>query len=398
MMKKLSLNFLAILMIGSVILTACGGAGATPAPNAGPQAPDINAPGEGEVAIIAWPGYIERGSNDAAYDWVTEFEKQTGCKVTVKDAATSDEMVQLMNSGGFDLVTASGDASLRLVYGGSVQEIDVSKIPSFNKVDPRLQNAPWHTVDGKHYGVSYQWGPNVLMYNTNVFPTPPTSWEVIFKEQDLPDGKTNKGRVEGYAGPIYIADAGVYLMAHNPELGITDPYELNQKQFDAAVALLTEQRKLAPKYFTGDVNAQMEDFKNEGFVAATAWPYTVNLLKADGQPIASVVPTEGTTGWSDTTMMYVKAPHPVCAYKWIEHSLDPKVQGDLAAWFGSNPAVPEGCTASELLGPDGCKANGYDIFDQVHFWKTPIAACGNGQNDCITYDKWTEAFTAIIGQ
>ena len=78
-------------------------------------------PGEGEVAIVAWPGYIERGESDKNYDWVTDFEKQTGCKVNVKVAGTSDEMVTLMNGGGFDLVTASGDASLRLVAGKTVQ-------------------------------------------------------------------------------------------------------------------------------------------------------------------------------------------------------------------------------------------------------------------------------------
>src|SRR5262245_43049592 len=84
--------------------------------------------GEGEVAIVAWPGYIERGESDKAYDWVTGFEKQTGCKVTVKIAASSDEMVTLMNGGGFDLVTASGDATLRLIAGNMVQEINISLI------------------------------------------------------------------------------------------------------------------------------------------------------------------------------------------------------------------------------------------------------------------------------
>jgi putative spermidine/putrescine transport system substrate-binding protein len=317
--------------------------------------------------------------------------------VNVKDAATSDEMVQLMNSGGFDLVTASGDASLRLIYGGSVQEVDITKIPSYSKVDPRLQNAPWHTVAGKHYGVSYQWGPNVLMYNTKVFPEAPTSWDVVFKEMSLPDGKSNKNRVQGYVGPIYIADAALFLKAHNTELGFTDPYELTQAQFDAAVALLKEQRKIAPKYW-GDATTQVEDFKSEGFVAAPSWPYQVNLLQADGQPIASTIPQEGATGWADTTMMSSKAPHPICAYKWLEHSLDPKVQGDVAAWFGSNPAVPEGCTASTLLGAEGCKTNGYENFDKIYFWKTPIADCGNGKSDCVTYDKWVEEYTAIVGQ
>src|SRR5512147_518094 len=198
-------HLVALAVIFSVVLSACGGGAATQAPateapatsapateapaatepSAATEAPSANL-GEGEVAIVAWPGYIERGANDPAYDWVTEFEKATGCMVTVKDAATSDEMVSLMTAGGYDLVTASGDASLRLIYGGTVQPIDISRIPNWSKVDSRLQDAPWHTVDGKHYGVPYQWGPNVLMYNTEAFGgQAPTSWNVVFEEQTL---------------------------------------------------------------------------------------------------------------------------------------------------------------------------------------------------------------------
>jgi putative spermidine/putrescine transport system substrate-binding protein len=184
---------------------------------------------EGRVDIVAWPGYIERGSTDKNFDWVTGFEKATGCKVQVKTANTSDEMVALMNEGGFDLVTASGDASLRLIAGGRVQEINTALVPSYKKVDARLQSAPWHTVGGKHYGVPYQWGYNVLMYNTTVFKEAPTSWAVVFEEMNLPDGKPNKGRVQAFDGPIYIADAALYLMTKNPGLGIKDPYELNEK-------------------------------------------------------------------------------------------------------------------------------------------------------------------------
>ena len=165
--------------------------------------------GEGAVNIIAWAGYIENGSDDKNYDWVTGFEKQTGCKVSVKIAGTSDEMVSLMNAGGYDLLTASGDATMRLIRGGTVQELNTALIPNYSTIDPRLQNAAWHTVDGKHYGASYQWGPNVLMYNTAAFKEPPKSWDVIFKEMTLADGKSNKGRVEAYGGAIYIAASGI---------------------------------------------------------------------------------------------------------------------------------------------------------------------------------------------
>jgi len=351
--------------------------------------------GEGALSIIAWAGYIERGETDKNYDWVTAFEKQTGCKVSVKTAATSDEMVALMNEGGFDLVTASGDASNRLISGKRVQEVNTKLVASWKNVDPRLQNAPWHTVNGKHYGVPYQWGPNVLMYNTNVFKTPPKSWDVVFTEQTLPDGKSNKGRVQAYDGPIYVADAALYLMSHKPEVGIKDPYALDRKQFDAALNLLRQQRKIVQRYWH-DAFIQVDDFINEGVVASSSWPFQVNLLQSKKQPIASTIPAEGATGWADTTMLHAESRHPNCAYMWLEHSISPKLQGDLAAWFGSVPAVPAGCKNNALLGPEGCETNGFKNFDKIKYWKTPVANCGGGR-ECVPYYEWVTNYIAVIG-
>jgi putative spermidine/putrescine transport system substrate-binding protein len=355
--------------------------------------------GEGAVSIIAWAGYIERGDTDPAYDWVTEFEADTGCKVSVKTAATSDEMVTLMtgSEGEYDLVTASGDASLRLIRGGTVQPVNIDLIPSYDTVDERLQEAPWHTVDGVHYGTPYLWGSNVLMYNTDVFPEAPTSWNVVFEEQELPDGQSNAGRVQAYDGPIHIADAAQYLKTHQPELGIDDIYALNQEQFDASVELLRQQNTLVNKYWH-DVFVQMEDFTSGTTVASGSWPFQVNLLGADGQPIASTVPEEGATGWADTTMMHADAKNPNCAYRWMEWSLNPKVQGDASAWFGTVPSVLAGCEASELLGPEGCSTNGLDDFDSIAFWKTPESNCFGDEPEgtCVPYSKWVEAYQEIL--
>ncbi len=351
--------------------------------------------GEGVVDIVAWPGYIERGETDSNFDWVTDFEKQTGCKVRVKTAGTSDEMVALMNEGGFDLVTASGDASLRLIAGKRVQEVNVDLIPSWNTVDPRLQQAPWHTVAGKHYGVPYQWGSNVLMYNTEVFKQSPESWSVVFEETTLPDGKSNQGRVQAFDGPIYIADAALYLMQHKPELGIKDPYELNEDQYQAALTLLRAQRKIVNRYWH-DPFIQIDDFTNEGVVASSAWPFQVNLLRSKGQPISSVVPKEGATGWADTTMMHVDAPHPNCAYLWLEHSINPKLQGDLAAWFGSVPVVLEACKGNALLGDAGCETNGLGNFERIKFWRTPVSRCPT-QGECVPYYRWVTDYIAVLG-
>jgi len=352
--------------------------------------------GEGEVSIIAWAGYIERGETDKNYDWVTDFEKKTGCKVSVKTAATSDEMVALMNEGGFDLVTASGDSSLRLVAGKRVQPINTALIPSWSTIDERLQNAPWHTVDGVHYGTPYVWGANVLMYNTNVIKEAPKSWNVVFEEMTLGDGKSNKGRVQAYDGPIHVADAANYLMFHKPELGIKDPYELTEDQYKAALDLLRVQRTLVGRYWH-DAFIQIDDFKNEGVVASGSWPFQVNLLAAEKQPVASVFPEEGITGWADTTMLHADSAHPNCAYMWMEHSLSPKVQGDVSAWFGTVPSVPAACKGNALLTDEGCKTNGYENLEQIKFWKTPTTKCATQNDQCVPYYRWVSDYIGVIG-
>ncbi|WP_374291148.1 ABC transporter substrate-binding protein [Paenirhodobacter enshiensis] len=350
---------------------------------------------EGALSIVAWPGYIERGETDPAYDWVTKFEQTSGCKIEVKTAGTSDEMVSLMNQGGFDLVTASGDASLRLIAGGKVQPVNTDLIPDWKRVDDRLKDAPWHTVKGTHYGVPFMWGPNVLMYNTDVFKTAPDSWDIVFNEQNLPDGKSNAGRVQAYDGPIYIADAAIYLKAHKPELGIENPYELNETQYAAALDLLKGQRKLVSRYWH-DAMVQVDDFKNEGVVASSSWPFQVNLLKADGAHVASVVPKEGASGWADTLMLHAQAKHPTCAYMFMEHSLNSNLQSDLSVWFGAVPSVPSACTdKSGMQTAEGCDANGLKDFEKIWFWRTPTSSCEAG--GCVPYHRWVSDFIAVMG-
>ena len=353
--------------------------------------------GEGALSIVAWPGYIERGETSAEFDWVTGFEEATGCMVSVKTANTSDEMVALMNEGGFDLVTASGDASLRMVAGDRVQPINIELIPSWSTIDERLKEAPWHYVDGTHYGVPYMWGPNVLMYSTEVFPEAPTSWSVVFEPQDLPDGQPNEGRVQAYDGPIHIADAALYLMTHKPELGITSPYELNQAQYDAALDLLRTQRTLVSRYWH-DAFIQIDDFKNEGMAASGSWPFQVNLLQGDGAPVASTIPEEGATGWADTTMMHVDAENPNCAYMWMEHTLSSNLMSDLSVWFGANPAVPAACTDGRgMQTAEGCTKNGFDDFERIRFWQTPVTQCESQNGECVPYYRWVSDYIGVIG-
>jgi len=394
MRNKLGASLLALALIAA----ACGSSDPDNESATGP----LSELGDNEdsVVIVAWAGYIERGDTDPAFDWVTSFEAATGCSVEVKTAASSDEMVALMTgSDEFDLVTASGDASLRLIQGGTVQPINTDLIPSWNTVDERLQNAAWNTVDGVNYGTPYQWGTNVLAYNTDVWGDEiPDSWSVVFEETEYPDGQSNVGRIQAYDGPIYIADAALYLRATQPSLGIEDPYQLSEEQYAASLDLLRQQRELIGRYWH-DAFIQIDDFTNEGVAASGSWPFQVNLLQGAGQPIASVVPVEGATGWADTTMLATNAPNPNCAYRWMEHSLSEATQGDLAAWFSSVPAVPSACVGNDLLGADGCEIRGINNFDRIDFWKTPTSDCNGtaAEGACVPYFRWVTDYLAVIG-
>src|SRR5436189_4762068 len=182
---------------------------------------------KGTLNLIAWEGYTQP-------QWVKPFQQASGCQVKAKYAGSSDEMVSLMRSGGggqYDLVSASGDASLRLIYGKDVQPVDPSRIPDYKNFVSAFKSPPNNTVDGKHYGISLQWGPNTLLYNTKKVTPAPTSWGAIYDPK-------YKGKVTVPDNPIQIADAALYLMKTQPALGIKDPYELNKSQFDAAISLL----------------------------------------------------------------------------------------------------------------------------------------------------------------
>ena len=124
------------VMAALAVVVGCGGddsssdSGSKVKAPEGPEALKTLGDGEGEVNLIAWAGYVEDGSTDPNVDWVSDFEKETGCKVNTKIGNTSDEMVTLMRSGQYDGVSASGDATLRLIAGGDVVPVNMDLIPN----------------------------------------------------------------------------------------------------------------------------------------------------------------------------------------------------------------------------------------------------------------------------
>ena len=376
-------------------ITACGsstsntGSTQQQPPNANMKPPTSIGAGEGALNLIDWGGYVQSL-------WQKPFEQQTGCKITYKDAGSSDEMVSLMAGGGggqWDMVSASGDADLRLIYIGDVKPMNMELIPDWQNFQPNFKNPPFNTINGIHYGVSLQWGPNTLLYNTKKFVNPPTSWGVIYDPQ-------YSGLITIPDNPIQIADAALYLSKTKPSLKITDPYELTQSQFDAAIALLKKQRPLV-RTFWAAVGDEETAFKSGDVVVGAAWPIMTTDLKAAGAPVNDTIPSEGATGWADTWLLATKAPHPNCAYLWAKWVSTPTVQAQQALSYGETPVNMKACAVMEASSAGSCAAFHADApgsyFDTIKFWKTPIAMCPDGSQKCIRYAQWQSAWTTIKG-
>ena len=380
-----------------VVLAACGSTQSSNQPAA--SLPSSIGPGEGALNLVAWTGYVESGKTDPKVDWVTPFTTATGCKVNVKFADTSDEMVTLMRQGGgklWDGVSASGDATNRLIAHGDVAEVNVNLIPDFKDVIQSLQSPRHNTINGHHYGVPYMYGPNVLMYNSDVVNPAPTSWQPTWDANS-----PYKGKITAYDSPIFIADAALYLKTHNKSLGINDVYELTQKQLDAAIALLKQQAPNIKKYWAATTD-ETDPFSSGDVVIGTAWPYQVSFLKTEKKPVAAVVPSEGATGWADTWMMSAHAKHPNCMYQWMKWTEKPDIQDQVAEFYGATPSNTKAC---DILRKDiGDSADkdyhcGDNIFlKNIALWKTPLQQCGDSRgNTCTDYTIWQQKWQEVRG-
>ena len=349
--------------------------------------------GEGEVNLVNWGGYVEPA-------WSKPFEQKTGCKVNSKVAGTSDEMVSLMRTGQYDGVSASGNATARLVDGGDVDPVNVDLVPNYKTIFSDLKDQPYNTFDGVNYGIPHGRGANLLMWNSDDVKPAPTSWDVML---DPKKAAKYSGKISAYDDPIYIADAAVYLKAHQPDLGIESPYELNEEQFEAAVQLLKEQRPYVGEYWS-DLTKQIASFAGGDDQVGTTWQYQYFALKGEGKPVAAspasqgFLPSEGATGWSDTWMISNQAKHPNCMYMWMDWIVSPKVNAEVAEVFGEAPSQSLAC--EHTADKEFCTkyhADNPAFWKRVYYWETPVADCGNGSSDCKDYNDWVQAWTSIKG-
>jgi putative spermidine/putrescine transport system substrate-binding protein len=390
MVKRRTLGALGVV---ALVAAACGG-GASPKPSI--DLPDSIGAGEGELNLVIWAGYAERGEVDPAYDWVTPFEDETGCKVNTTDMTDSNNGVSLMQSGDYDGISASGDATTRLIQGGIVAPVNTAILPNYANVFAGLKDLPHNTVDGVNYGVPHGRGPNLLTYNSDEVTPAPTTWDGIWEDAGMYAGK-----VSIYDSSIFIADAALHLMTTKPDLGIKNPYQLTQAQFDAAIALLEAQRDNGALYW-GLYSDQVASYAAGDVVIGTSWQFQVNLLQGEGQPIEGILPDEGSTGWSDTWMIAKGAKHPNCMYMWMDHMMSAEANGQATVWFGEAPTSPQACEYAETLSPGHCDlthATDEAYYEKIWYWSTPQADCADtdAATTCKDQDDWVEAWTTLRG-
>ena len=395
--QRLDLRAVLILFVAALAAVAAGCGGSDDSSSSSTQIEGLGttleeiqakAKEEGQVDLVNWAGYVEK-------DWTDAFVVKTGCKVNSKVGASSDEMVTPMKTGNYDGVSASGDATLRLIAAKTVAPVNFDLIPNYANVFEGLKNQPHNTVDGVSYGVAHGRGANLLIWNKEDVTTAPTSWDIVWDANSPAAGK-----ISVYDSPIYIADAALHLKTTQPDLEIDNIYELDQTQFDAAVNLLKEQKKIVGEYWS-DAAKQIQSFTSGDSTAGTTWQYQVNQLQgaATPVPVEATLPEEGSTGWSDTWMIATTAKHPNCMYLWMDYIISPEANAKATEYFGEAPVSAEACKlTADKAHCTKFHAEDEDYFSKVYYWTTPVAACGDDRGDvCKDYSEWTTAWTEIRG-
>jgi spermidine/putrescine-binding protein len=308
------------------------------------------------LSLLVWEGYADES-------FVRAFEEAHHCKVTASYMGSSDDLVAKLRGGSasnYDVISPSSDVAASIARTGLAAPLDLSKLPSYAELSPKLRDLPLVKSGGQVYGVPFMWGPNPLLYDTTVFAQPPYSWSVFW------DAK--------YKGKLSVWDdlSTVYMAAQILGYDKPDPsqlYNLSDAQLDAVKEKLIELKpNIRKMWSTGGELTNL--FQNHEVVAAMGWPLMTSQLRKSNFPIGETIPKENTTGWIDHLMITSASSHKELAYAFLEYMISAQTQKTITDVTQYTPANP---TAGRFLSEEQKKTLHIDDPDaymqRIYFWQ-----------------------------
>ena len=308
------------------------------------------------LGLLVWEGYADTF-------FVRAFEQSHNCKIVASYMGSSDELVVKLRGGSasnYDVISPSSDVATMLSNAGLATPLDLSKIPTYSQLSPRLRTMPLVRVGDKVFGVPFMWGPNPLLYDTNAFAKPPESWSALW------DPKLR--------GKISVWDdlSTLYMAAQVLGYDKPDPnklYNLSDAELAAVKKKLLELKPNIRKIWaTGGELTNL--FQNHEIVAAMGWPLMTNQLRKINFPIGETIPKENTTGWIDHLMITAASEHKELAHEFLEYMIQARTQKGVTAVTGYDPANP---LAAQLMTEQeraGLHLDAPDAYmSRIYFWQ-----------------------------
>jgi spermidine/putrescine-binding protein len=306
--------------------------------------------------LLVWEGYADPS-------FVRGFEQECGCKVSASYMGTSDELMAKLRGGSasnYDVISPSSDVATMIASANLAVPLDLSKIPTYSQLSPKLTSLPLVRVKGNVYGVPFTWGPNPLIYDTTAFPRPPDSWTVLWDPK--------------YRGKVSVWDelSTVYMAAQILGYDKPDPnniYNLSDEQLEAVKKKLLELKPNVRKMWaTGGELTNL--FQNHEVVAAMGWPLNTVELKKQNFPVGEIIPKENTTGWIDHLMITSASDNKALAYQFLEFMVQAKTQKLVTDVTHYTPANSR---AGQLMTADERQVLHLDDVDnyqkRIYFWQ-----------------------------
>jgi spermidine/putrescine-binding protein len=313
-------------------------------------------PKQPTLTLLVWEGYADPS-------FIGAFEESHHCKVVASYMGTSDELVAKLRGGSasnYDVISPSSDVAASIVRAGLAAPLDVSKIPAYSQLSPKLRDSNIVKLNGQVYGVPFVWGPNPLLYDTTAFAKAPDSWGILW------DAK--------YRGKVSVWDelSTIYMAAQVLGYDKPDPsqlYNLSDAQLETVKEKLIELKpNIRKMWATGGELTNL--FQNHEVVIAMGWPLMTNELRKLNFPIGETIPRENTTGWIDHLMTTAASSNKELAQEFLAYMVEAQTQkkvSDVTHYTPANPGAAQFLTADEkkMLHLDDPDA----YMQRIYFWQ-----------------------------